>query len=204
MARRIWITLGILLPLCLICSELRAVDTVFRKSDNRNVIGKVIEITRDAITVESRGKPVSVPAHDIQSVKWTGEPPAFQIARGDETSGNLKKALEGYQQALDAAQAPSAGLKTDLEFGLARTAAKIALNDISVADAAIQHLVDFRKTNSNSYHYYESWELTAQLDVARSNWSEAEAAYEELASATIEEYQPHGADWESTADLAAR
>lgn len=166
-----------------------AVDTVYRKSDRKTISGDVEQITPDEITINSRSKSVTIPANDVQAVKWSGEPPTLQVARSDERGNRLKKALAGYEESRKEVRSPSPGLQADLEFGVASTTAKLALAGSGDPTAAIGLLQTFREKHATSYHSYDCLTLLGDLFSLQKNWDKAESVFSELASSPIREYQ---------------
>ena len=119
-------------------------DEVARRGDQPPVRGDVRESSREALTVAPpAGDPVVIPAADVLSVEWTGEPPRLPLTRAAEGRGQLAVALEGYREAV--AQFPSAKplAKAELQFSRARTLGKLALNDPARRDEAVDALGRF-------------------------------------------------------------
>src|SRR3990167_4486855 len=79
-----------------------AIDVVNRRSaPDKPAQGTISEMTRESVTVKPRlGDPVKVPANDIASIRWDGEPAKLNLARADEDGGRFEKALTTYQEVL--------------------------------------------------------------------------------------------------------
>lgn len=173
-------------------SAVLAVDAVQRKSVKAPVSGEVTDVSKTEVTVKPIGsgkEPVKIPANDINSITWTGEPPGLNLARSDETGGRFAKSLEGYQAAVTANKSDSAGLKTDLEYYVARSTAKIALADPAKVDDAIKKMEAFKSKHGDSYNYYEAVHLLGRLYLAKKDLVKAKSAFDELGKAPWKDYQ---------------
>ena len=172
--------------LALTVSPLWAVDVVTRKSTTKQVQGEIGAITKIEITVKPRtGEPDKIPANDIASIKWDGEPAKLGIARGSEDRGNLDQALETYTEVHKDA---SGKLKTHLEFLIARTIAKQALDtDVSKLDEAVKKLETFSK--AEHFAHFEAMSYLGQLYSAKGDYAKAQAAYEALGKAPWNDFK---------------
>ncbi len=170
-------------------STANGADTVTIKSTNKTVSGDVSEITRDSVSVNSLSKTVKIPANDVAAIKWSNEPAKLNFARGDERRGRFAKALEGYEEAQQSIDSPSAELKADLEFGIANCTAELALQSAGDNADAVAILEAFLKANPQSYHYYDSLDLLGRLYTQQKAWDNAERSYKELAKSSLTEYQ---------------
>lgn len=165
-------------------------DTVTRKSTKTPVAGDVTANSKDEITVTPKtGAAVKIPANDVASISWAGEPATVNVVRGDEAGGRLPRALDGYTKALEGLKSPSPGLKSDLEFAIARTTAKIALADSTKLDDAIKKLETFRATHSDNYNFYECQSFLGQVHVAKKDYVKAKLAFDQLGKAPWKDYQ---------------
>ncbi|MCA9087047.1 MAG: hypothetical protein KDA90_00250 [Planctomycetaceae bacterium] len=74
------------------------IDTVYRKSDGKAVGGEITAVSKTEVVVTQKvgNKEEHIPANDIRSVEWKGEPIGLGLARSNQRSGNLSEALEGY------------------------------------------------------------------------------------------------------------
>ena len=87
-------------------------ETVNRKRE-KNLSGEVASVTKTEVQVKvktPKEETVKVPANDVASIEWTGEPPECKVARSDENGGRYQKAIDGYQKALQSNKASSASL----------------------------------------------------------------------------------------------
>jgi tetratricopeptide (TPR) repeat protein len=167
----------------------RAAETVNRKRD-KPISGEVTAVSRTEVTIKtSKGETIKVPANEILGIAWTGDPPDAGVARSDENAGRYQKAIEGYQKSLLASKATNALAKADLEFGIARALARLALGEPSKIDDAISKLEDFRKNKSDHYRFYEAVNYLGQLYSAKDEKIKARLAFDTLGKAPWKEYQ---------------
>lgn len=171
----------------LVTSQVFAVDVIRRKSDGKAVSGTVQDNKKDGLTIipaVGAKTPVKVPANDIASVTWTGEPPGvMNAARTQEANGNFAGAIENYAKAADAAKSPSPGLKADLDYFPARATAKLAIADPTKLDDAIKLLSAFKTKNSDNYNYYDCIHLLGELQLTKKDTAGAKANFELLEKA---------------------
>jgi tetratricopeptide (TPR) repeat protein len=189
--------LASLLGLLLVCgtsSQVQAIDTVRKKSEDRQVAGEITKVSRTEVVVHQRvgNQDVTVPANDIARVDWTDQPPALGLARSNEGSGNLQEALAGYQEALGAVPSGAANMKADVEFLLARTSAKIAQQDSSQLPAALEKLKGYVNTHRDFFRYYEAQMLLAETALVAEDYSTATSAFTLLEDAPWQDYKMAG------------
>lgn len=161
-----------------LASPLWAVDIVTQKSTNKQLIGEVGASNRTELTLTPKnGAAIKIPANDIASIKWEGEPAKLGIARGDEDRGNYDKALETY---LEVHKDASGKLKTYLDFLIARTMARQSLDDPSRVDDAAKKLEAFLKSNAEHFGYFEATNYLGQVYAVKGDFAKAQAAFESL------------------------
>ncbi|QDT69774.1 hypothetical protein MalM25_27150 [Planctomycetes bacterium MalM25] len=155
--RPIVVTLALLL-----CATAQA--DVVRLVSGRSQTGEVTRVTRDAVTLERRGKPTVVPVEQIRAVLFEDEPSTLGQARLNVASG-------GYETALDALRplAASAGdglVGQEIKFYTAFCQARLAIAGQSDAKTAGRLLSSFVKNHGDSFHYYEAVESIGDLYVS--------------------------------------
>jgi tetratricopeptide (TPR) repeat protein len=166
-------------------------DDVMRRGEKKEVKGgEVTTITKGGITYKPKvGADVEIPSNDIIQIRWTGAPPAYNIAVGDELGGRLQKAIDGLTKLQGEPKPESAGYRTDLQYLIARATAKLALADPARVDEAIKKLDEFKTKNADSYHYYEAMNYLGQLYMAKGDADGAAKAFEALGSAPFNDYR---------------
>lgn len=173
--------------LFLTASPLWAVDIVTQKSTNKQILGEISTANKTEVTIKPKtGDAVKIPANDITSIKWEGEPAKLNIAKGDEDRGNYEKALETYT---DVHKDASGKLKTYLDFLITRTMAKQALEDELKLDDAVKKMEAFLKANGDHVGYYECQSFLGQLYSAKGDYAKAQSAFEGLGKAPWKDFQ---------------
>ena len=181
MIRKLPIVIAAFGALVLAVSPLWALDIVTQKSTNKPIIGEIGATNKTELTITPKnGAAQKIPANDIAKIKWDGEPPKLGIAEGDEERGNYEKALETYTEVI---KDSSGKLKTYLEFLIARTMAKMALDDPTKMDDAIKRLETFTKTNAEHFGYFEAINFLGQAQAAKGDYAKAQIAFEALGKA---------------------
>jgi tetratricopeptide (TPR) repeat protein len=164
-----------------------AVDIVTQKSTNKQIQGEIGAINKTELTIKPRtGDPIKIPANDIASIKWDGEPAQLTIAKGDEEREHFDKALDTYK---DAHKNATGKLKTYLDFLIARTMAKQALVDETKLDEAINKVDAYAKANPDHIGYYEMQGYLGRLYGAKGDYAKAQAAFENLGKAPWKDFQ---------------
>jgi tetratricopeptide (TPR) repeat protein len=166
-------------------SPLWAVDIVTRKSTGKPVQGEIGAINKTEIVLKPRnGEPDKIPANDIASIKWDGEPAKLNLARGNEDRGLFEQALETYTEVHKDA---GGKLKTHLEFLIARTIAKQALEDASKIDDAVKKLEAFSK--NDHFAHFETMNYLGQIYAAKGDFAKSQAAYEAFGKAPWNDFK---------------
>lgn len=173
-----WVAIAALI---LVSESSMAADIVQRRSATTRLQGEIIETSATSITLKPKsGETIEIPAYDIALIDWDGEPANFRLARTDEQAGRLQKALDGYTKLLSDPKASREGLKTDIEFFLARTTAKLAPEDPAKFDDAVKKLDTFRKKHAKSFRIPECIELLGQLYLSKNDYPKARDTYESM------------------------
>jgi tetratricopeptide (TPR) repeat protein len=180
-----------LLAFVIAVSPALANETINRKHGEKSLAGEVTGVSKTEVTLKSssKGETIKVPANEIVSIDWTGDPPDLKVARSDENGMRLQKAVDGYQKSLAATKATDKAAKADLEFAIARTTAKMALSDPAKVDDAIKKLEDFRTKQSDHYRFYEAVNYLGQLYAAKKDFIKAKVTFEQLGKAPWKETQ---------------
>ncbi len=170
----------------LLCAE----DQIERKGTGGTLRGQIVGITRTEVTLKPVNKSeVKIPANEITRVRFDGEKPQINILRADEAAGHYRKALDGFADALRDAPASQKNLRTDLEFLIARSTAKLAAEDPKLTSEALKKLEDFNRSHPENFRYYEVTMLLGQLHLARNNLDAARSAFQTTLQAPWEDYR---------------
>lgn len=184
--------LAVILLGAIAVGPLLAADVITRKSTKTPASGTITGSTADGVTIKRGKKEETVPADDIVKIKWDGEPLRLNLSRSKEASGGLKEALEGYTAALKDSKATKKNLRTDLEYLIARTTAKMALADPDQRDTAIKLLSAFRSANSRNFRNYEALFFLGRVYTAKKDFAKAEEAYTQMQQAKSNDYKMAG------------
>lgn len=190
MLQRTGLCFAALLVALVAVSPAWAADIVTRKSVKAPATGDVTDNSKTEVTVKPRtGEVVKVPVNDIVSISWNAEPAAAAIARSAEKSGQLQSAIDSYGKILGTTPNASEGLKTDLNYAIARATAKLAIADASKVDEAITKLEAFKSKNGDNYNYYDCVRRLGELYTIKKDNVKARVSLEALGKAPWKEYQ---------------
>ncbi|MCX7421173.1 MAG: tetratricopeptide repeat protein [Planctomycetia bacterium] len=185
MTRKLFFATTIVGAITFTVSPLWAIDIVTLKSTTKQVQGEIGAINKTEVAVKPRtGDPIKVPANDIASVKWDGEPAKLNIARGNEDRGLFDQALETYSEVHKDAIGK---LKVHLEFLIARTLAKQALEDASKIDDAVKKLEAFSK--NDHFAHFEAVSYLGQVYAVKGDFAKSQTAYEALGKAPWNDFK---------------
>ncbi|MBW3540411.1 MAG: tetratricopeptide repeat protein [Planctomycetes bacterium] len=184
----------------------RAADEIIVEGSTAPVRGEITNVSRTEITILAglKKEEQKVPANTIVRVEWDGEPSKLSLNRNAEAAARYPEALAGYQEALtEVASSTNTNLKNDLTFLIARAKAGLALtSDASKLDEAIKDLEAFRTANSNSFRYYQTLSLLGDLYLAKKNYEQALAIFNEMAQAPWDDYKMAAANARGRVKLA--
>lgn len=156
--------------------------SLLRKGQKAAITGEITKISKTEVTIKPKTKDAeNVPVNEISRLRFDGEPPKLNVARGYEEKGNLTLALENYNTAL--ADASDANLKADVEYLIARTTARMALGDPAKLDDAAKKLEAWRKANPDSFRFYESLDFLAQIHLAKGDFDKAKETFTQMEQA---------------------
>lgn len=171
-------------------SAASAVDIVTRRSDNAKIRGEIVRSDPTQVVVKrTNGEEEAISVANIKSVTFDGEPQALAQARSNENSGARETALEKLQQIRTEYNGSNAGLKTELDFLIARVLGNMALVDASRGDEAIKALSEFRTANKTNFRYLEASLLQASLHASRKETDAGTAILQEVQQAPVKGFQ---------------
>ncbi len=171
-------------------SSLLAADTVTRKSDGKRFLGTITDMSRTEFKVKKQaGEPDVIQANDVTSIDWEGAPPELRLGVTDENGGKYELAFQRYEKSKKDAKNPNDALKTELDYLMARAAARIALTDPDKLATAITGLQAVQKAFPQYFRYYESVSLLGQLQIAKGDFAAARTSFDLLAKAPWNDYK---------------
>ncbi len=164
-----------------VCDRPTSGDEVYRKSSAKPVRGTVTAVSRQSVTVTPKvGSAQTIPANDIDELRWDGEPAKLVLARSAEKAGRLEQALEGYREALKSLSGSNERVRQELEFLAARAAARLALRDGRNLTQALQQLEAFVRSAGDSYRYYPALQWLGRVALRAGDLEKAKWAFEQL------------------------
>ena len=159
-------------------------DDVTRSGDVPVIRGTVTGASRAAVTVKLTGNgeegTEEIPAAEVIEVSWDGEPPTMGALRGRESRGRLEDALAGYRDAVDEMGQLGPLARGDVEFLIARTLGKLALNDPARRPEAAEALEEFVAGRPDHFRFDPALRLLADVQAAAGNLDAAGAALDKL------------------------
>ncbi len=174
------------------CSSaiIQAADQIVRRSDNVTLRGDFTALEVSGITIRlTNGTEETVPATDVRSVRFDQEPALLAQARSNERSGALTSALEKYRQVQTDYAGSDKRLQAELQFLIARTQLRLALEDPAGREAARTAMHEFRTANKTSFRYLEATLLEAALAARIQDAAGAEALLQEVQNSSVPGYQ---------------
>lgn len=163
-----------------------------RKIGGGSESGEVVRMTPVEVAIERGGQTTQVPANEISSIIFRGEPSELTQARLNATNG-------GYEAALSRLEAINAGdvrgdfVKQEIEYYTAYCNAKLALVGQKPIRDAGTLLSKFVSEHADNYHFLEATELLGDLLANMGNYSAAETKYQLLARAPWPAYKMRSA-----------
>ncbi|MFK7777136.1 MAG: tetratricopeptide repeat protein [Gimesia sp.] len=183
----IWSSLILLASLQILpVSNLEAADTIYQYNGSSPLLGDIKGYTKTELTLQRGSKSVKIPANEVERVRWDGEAPQLNIARGQEANGNYAAALKQYKKSQAGG---SANLKKDLQFLIARATTKSANSNPAALDSGIKMLNDFTKSNADHYRYYPAMKLLGKAYLTKKDYAAANTAFGKLERSPWKDYQ---------------
>ncbi|HEY0984303.1 tetratricopeptide repeat protein [Schlesneria sp. T3-172] len=169
---------------CLAASPLCAIDIITKKNDGKRVNGTISAMTKTELTLKkNQGDPEIVAANNIAAIEWEGGGGDLKLGYSDELGGRYESATQRLMKAKSDIKSPSEFLKGELEYVLARVAAKQALSDPDQREQAIQKILAAQKAFPDHVRFYESQMLLSQLYLAAKDFDAVRTNLEKLTQA---------------------
>jgi histone H3/H4 len=191
-----WLPRVGLLLLLLLLGEIPGVqaqgnfDRIIRRNGSDR--GEVTQISSQEVTLSKGGVAKRIPAEEIRSIHFAGEPTELgqarlAIARGQYGEG--QKILAGLNRATISRDA----IAQDLDYYDTLCAAKLALSGQGDLEQAIRQVGEFFSNHRSSYHLPAAIELWGDLLMQAGKQDEARRQYEKLAKARSPIYKMRSA-----------
>ncbi len=159
------------------------VDRVHRRSGVDS--GQITAVTALNVTISKGGVSSTVPAEDIESLYFAGEPTELNAARTALQTGRPQEALAALEK-INAATIRRDEILADVEFTTVLAKAQLAISgqgDLAAATTAVRGFMSQRRT---SVHIPQAIETVGDLLVAAGKYADARAEYAKLAKAPAE------------------
>ena len=150
------------------------------------VVGKLTEMRREAVLVESSSSKQTVPVDKIRRILFEGEPTALTNGRQFVLDGQYEQAAEELRK-LDFAAIKRDLIKADAMYFLARSEAELALVGRGDVAEAARKLLAFVSGNPQSIHFFRAAKTLGDLAAADGKYDQAIKYYAALATAPIPE-----------------
>lgn len=181
-----WLAVAVLL---LVPALSPAADVVTRKSTDKKTGGTVTGMTKTELSFKPQtGDEIKIPVNDIVTIDWNEAPAEVNLGKADEAGGRFESALSRYAKVAEEARG-SDMLKTDLQFLIARTTARMALTDPEKRDDAIAKLNGFLKGNSDNFRFYDAQQFLGQVQLAKGDYAAARTAFETIGQAPWSDFK---------------
>ncbi len=154
--------------------------------------GEITGTTPLGVTISKGGVTSQIPAEEIRSISFAGEPPQFNAIRRAIGRGRFDSALESVEK-LDPAELARPEVRQEFEFLSATCQGNLALAGKGNLKEALVTVGGFLSTNRTSYHVPEMIELQGDLYLAAGESAAARKKYETLAKAPAAYYKARSA-----------
>jgi tetratricopeptide (TPR) repeat protein len=155
-------------------------------------LGTITATNALGVTISKGGVTSKIPAEEIRSIHFGGEPPELNAARTQLDRGRFDLAKERLEK-VDRSKITREEIQQELDYALALCEANLALAGKADRKAAITQLGDFLTTHRNSYHVPEMIALQGDLYLAIGDVAAAQKKYETLAKAPTPYYKAQSA-----------
>jgi tetratricopeptide (TPR) repeat protein len=172
-------------------ADARAIDIV-KKFGSGRASGTLKSITANEVSIEVSGKVEKIPANDVESIEFDGEPSELKLARGALRTGNDKSVITNLDKIkIEPSMKP--GVKQDIAFYRAYANARAAMSGSGDIQKAGQEMFNFASGNAESYHFYQAQETLGELLVAVNKIDDAIKVYSVLDQSPSDIYKMRAA-----------
>ncbi len=178
-----YVAIPILAPLVLGLAAAMAPAQDQVKIPDRTVIGTVKSVDAIKVVVEERsGTTAEVPAGQIESISFDGEPAALKTARIALSAGRYEDALAALE-GTSTAEIARREIAQEIEYCRILSAARLALvGNGDIADVG-RKVFAFVSANKDSFHFLEAQMLLGDLLTASGKAQAAQGAYKTVGQA---------------------
>jgi tetratricopeptide (TPR) repeat protein len=151
------------------------IDRVYPASGNP-ISGKITDIKRDSVTIESSSKSQTVPAAEIQKIMFDGDPTELTKGREFALDGQWEQALDELKR-LNFAKVNREYIKADAMYYLARSESQLALVGRGNSAEAVKKMRAFAAAYPDSIHFYGAAKSLGDLAVSMGSFDQATTFY---------------------------
>lgn len=187
-------TAASLLVLASLAAPAMALDQI-RTTDGKISSGTIEATSRTEVVITaSGGAQQKVEVNKIDSLQFTGEPPAMSLIRSAIRQGNYDQALKNLE-GVDPQKIEVLPLKQEIEFFSLRAKAGQALasGKMESLREAGSGITKFLEANPTTWRFYEISQLIGDLFLAMGETDRAIEAYKALENAPWDDYKMRGA-----------
>lgn len=142
-------------------------DTV-RTTKGTTINGNLAQVTSQAVVVkQSNGNEQTIAVDDIESIKFSGEPPQLNVARAAAQGGRYDEALRTLEKLTqDNKGLDRPEVQQDVQFLQALCNARLAIAGRGDLLSAGKQVRDFVQKNPNSFRFIEASEVLGDILLA--------------------------------------
>ena len=167
-----------------------SLDRILRRNGSNS--GEITKITSQEVVISRGGVESRVPAEEIRSVYFAGEPANLNRARLAVAGGELNEAVR-LLGGIDRQGIDRDEILQDLDFYQALCSAKLALAGQGNLDEATRQVARFLSQHRSSFHVPEAIELSGDLLLSGGKDEQAHKQYALLAKARSPIYKMRAA-----------
>ncbi len=166
------------------------IDRVTRRNGTDS--GQITKVTPLGVTISKGGVTSHIPAEEIRSISFDGEPPQFNTIRRAIDQGRFDSAQETLQK-IESSDLSRPEVRQEFDYFKSICQGNLALAGKGDLQEALASVNEFLVSNRTSYHVPEAIELQGDLNLAIGNVEEAQKKYETLAKAPAAYYKARSA-----------
>ena len=181
---------SILLAVLALAPSLASAQSTIDRIRRHNGVdsGKITATTPLGVTISKSGVESTIPAEEIETVTFAGEPAELNSARNALLAGRPQDALEALAK-VDAGAVRREEILADLDYYSTLAKARLALAGNGDPAAASNDVRSFMSKRSKSFHIPEAIELLGDLLGAAGQHAAARGEYAKLAKAKSPYYE---------------
>lgn len=204
--RAIWLTVLLVSLVCApsLASAQSGVDRVRRLNGVDS--GKITATTPLGLTISKGGVESTIPAEEIESVTFGGEPGELAAARNALQAGRVQDAIESLGK-INLGDVQREEIQAEIDFNAAAAKAQLALSGQGDLSAAAVEVRGFLTKRNKSFHVPQAIELLGDVLAASGQQASARTEYAKLAKAKSPYYELKsallvGRTWQAEGDHA--